>query len=138
MDWRKCQPGQSQYTMVDSDTNDNPHSYFPVPYSLFSCSKDFPILADNRFDSMRNSSLKPPGFPEDEVHEAFSFTGRDSLLVAVPMLLLLFIGFFRLDQILAAPKRPGRRRPYCGLDEAGEPALSDPVGQQSISPHIRH
>jgi hypothetical protein len=57
-------------------------------------------------------------------------SNRDSLLVAIPFLLMLFISVFRLDQIIAAPKgAQNRRRPSCGIDEFGDPILCDPDGK---------
>ncbi len=54
----------------------------------------------------------------------------DSLLVAIPMLAILFAGFFRLDELFGkSTKRVKARRPAVGLDERGRPILADPDGQ---------
>jgi hypothetical protein len=59
-------------------------------------------------------------------------SGRDTLLVAIPLVLMMFISVFRLDQIIAKPKVSlSRHRPACGVDEFGEPILCDPDGRQS-------
>ena len=59
-------------------------------------------------------------------------SGRDSLLIAVPFIVLLLSSVFGLDQLLATPKTAAsRRRPACGIDEAGEPILYDPDGTQT-------
>jgi hypothetical protein len=69
------------------------------------------------------------------MHEVFLSTGRDSLLVGVPLILLLLIGLFRLDEVFAKPKRRlKRRRPAYSMDEDGEPVLSDPDGRLSSAP----
>ena len=60
-----------------------------------------------------------------------------SLLVGVSLLLLLFIGVFRLDGVFSKPKRTLKRRwPSCQLDEDGEPVLSDPDGRLSGAPTL--
>jgi len=54
----------------------------------------------------------------------------DSLLVAIPMVGLLFAGFFRLDELFGKSKKPVKtRRPMVGLDENGRPMCVDPDGQ---------
>jgi hypothetical protein len=64
------------------------------------------------------------------MHEAILISGRDTLLVVIPFLVLFVISLFRLDEILAAPKGGIRqRRPMCGINKDGKPALSDPDGR---------
>jgi hypothetical protein len=59
-------------------------------------------------------------------------SNTDSLLVAVPMVGLLFAGFFRLDELFGKSKKPKKtRRPAVGLDEDGRPMCVDPDGQVS-------
>lgn len=54
----------------------------------------------------------------------------DSLLVAIPMVGLLFAGFFRLDELFGKSKKPVKtRRPMVGLDENGRPICVDPDGR---------
>ncbi len=58
-------------------------------------------------------------------------SGRDTLLVAIPLILLLFIGMFRLDELLIRPKkgspdlksprRQRRDRPLFAADPDGTP-----------------
>ena len=69
------------------------------------------------------------------MHDAILSSGWDTFLVAVPLLFLLFIGFFRLDEVYATPKVSLKRRPACGTDKDGEPILSDPDGKL-LSTHI--
>ena len=67
--------------------------------------------------------------------QSILMSGRDTLLVATPLLLMIFFSVFRLDQILARPKVSSiRRRPACGVDEFGEPILCDPDGRLSGTP----
>jgi hypothetical protein len=55
----------------------------------------------------------------------------DSFLVAIPFLVFLLIGFFRLDEVFAAPKHRGQaRRAPCGIDADGRPILCDPDGRR--------
>ena len=64
------------------------------------------------------------------MHEAILTSGAETLLVAFPFILLLFVGMFRLDEVFATPKTAlKRQRPACGLDERGEPILCDPDGR---------
>ena len=58
-------------------------------------------------------------------------SNTDSLLVAIPMVGLLFAGFFRLDELFGkSRKKPVKtRRPMVGLDENGRPICLDPDGQ---------
>jgi hypothetical protein len=66
------------------------------------------------------------------VDEHILISGRDTLLVAIPFVLMVVVGIFRLDRILGAPEFiPNRQRPACGIDEFGEPILRDPDGRLS-------
>jgi hypothetical protein len=57
-------------------------------------------------------------------------SNTDSLLVAIPMVGLLFAVFFRLDELLGKSKKPTKtRRQMVGLDENGRPMCVDPDGQ---------
>lgn len=54
----------------------------------------------------------------------------ENLLVAVPFVGILLVALFRLDQIIAAPRRRKPvNRPACGCDENGRMLLSDPDGR---------
>lgn len=56
--------------------------------------------------------------------------GLDTFLYAVPVFVLVAIGMFRLDGLLARPKhRPKRRRTQAGMDKDGLPVLCDPDGR---------
>jgi hypothetical protein len=57
-------------------------------------------------------------------------SNTDSLLVAIPMVGLLFAGFFRLDELLGKSKKQAKtRRAIVGLDEKGRPMCVDPDGR---------
>jgi hypothetical protein len=57
-------------------------------------------------------------------------SGWDILLYGVPLVGTLFLGFFRLDQIISAPRQslPSRHK-VIGCDSKGEPLFSDPDGR---------
>lgn len=59
-------------------------------------------------------------------------SGWDNVIVALPFLVILAFGLFRLDSLLAAP-RNGASRPnrVLGTDENGEPLVCDPDGRLS-------
>ena len=54
-------------------------------------------------------------------------SNTDALLVAVPMIGILFAGYFRLDELFGKPKLAKKsRRPVSGWDKYGKPIVSDP------------
>jgi len=58
-------------------------------------------------------------------------SNMDAILVAIPMVGLLFAGVFRLDELIGKPqKRSPRRRPIAGSDKDGAPICIDPDGQE--------
>jgi len=64
--------------------------------------------------------------------------GWDTLLFAVPLLSMLLLGFFRLDEVVATPKRPAvHRRIECGQDEEGRAILTDPDRRRWDRPRPR-
>ena len=66
------------------------------------------------------------------MNEMILTTGRDTLLIGIPMILLMLIGLFRLDELFSRPKKTlKRRRQWCQMGEDGVPVLSDPDGRQS-------
>jgi|HubBroStandDraft_4_1064222.scaffolds.fasta_scaffold653018_1 hypothetical protein len=66
------------------------------------------------------------------MEDHFLISGRDTLLIAIPFVLILMITMFRLDQLIAAPKAPlTGRQLACGVDQLGEPVLRDPDGRLS-------
>jgi hypothetical protein len=72
------------------------------------------------------------------MHTAILSSGRDMLLIAIPFVIVLVAGIFRLDQIIAAPKRKAsQRRQLSGMNEDGKPIMSDPDGRLSGKPHSR-
>jgi hypothetical protein len=57
-------------------------------------------------------------------------SNTDALLVAIPMVGLLFAGFFRLDELFGKPKKQAEpRRQIAGLDAKGRPVCIDPDGR---------
>lgn len=61
--------------------------------------------------------------------------GWDTLAIAIPFLIFMAIGMFRLDELIAAPKRRNARpRTFCGPGQDGYPVLSDPDGRPSSFP----
>jgi len=71
-------------------------------------------------------------------------SNADAILVAVPMIGLLFAGYFRLDELLGKPKRRKsvHGRPFASLDESGKAIGLDPDEvvkiQGSKAPIRRH
>lgn len=64
------------------------------------------------------------------MRETILHSGWEKLLVGIPFLGLLFMSYFRLDEVLAKRKsRPNHNRHGSGLDADGEPLLCDPDGQ---------
>lgn len=54
-----------------------------------------------------------------------------ALLVAVPMIVILFAGLFRLDELLAVPPKKSRQgAKLSGWDEDGRLICADPDGRQ--------
>ena len=64
------------------------------------------------------------------MHDTILISGRDSILVAIPFIFMLFLSVFRLDETLARPRAAtARHRLAMGVNEAGAPVLRDPDGQ---------
>jgi hypothetical protein len=62
-------------------------------------------------------------------------SNTDSLLVALPMVGVLFAGFFRLDELFGKPKKQlESRRRMTGWDKEGQQVCADPDGTM---PEIR-
>jgi hypothetical protein len=59
-------------------------------------------------------------------------SNHDALLVAVPMIGILFAGFFRLDEVFGKPKKKQakRRSQVAGVDPEGRPICIDPDGKR--------
>jgi hypothetical protein len=56
--------------------------------------------------------------------------GWDTVMLAVPILALLAMVMFGLDELCASPrKREGKSRSFCGVDGRGRAVLSDPDGR---------
>jgi hypothetical protein len=57
-------------------------------------------------------------------------SGRDSLLIAIPLIALLFVFMFRLDEVFASSKKDRKRQPPArGVDEEGREIFSGPDGK---------
>ncbi len=65
------------------------------------------------------------------MHETIQHSGWQILMVAIPVVCLLLIVVFRLDQVIFRPK-PSQQlpRPTSGTDKDGEPILCDPDGRR--------
>jgi hypothetical protein len=65
------------------------------------------------------------------MHETILRPGWETVLVAIPFLFLLFVGMFRLDEVLVRRKKEevNRPRPLCGVDDDGAQILTDPDGK---------
>ena len=64
------------------------------------------------------------------MHETVLNSGWDTFLYAVPVLLMLFVGVFRLDELFVTSRQGSRRhRLATGTDENGQPMLCDPDGR---------
>ena len=54
-------------------------------------------------------------------------SNADAILLAVPMVILLFVALFRLDELVGrAPRQPYRGRRLTARDEKGNPVCTDP------------
>ncbi len=55
----------------------------------------------------------------------------DAFLVAIPMIGLLLVCYFRLDELVGKPKQTAeRRRQIAGSDASGRPICIDPDGKR--------
>lgn len=66
------------------------------------------------------------------MHDSILSSTRDALLIAIPLLGLLTMGVLRLDEVIfSSPRGPKKlhRRAMCGVDEDGQPILTDPDGR---------
>jgi hypothetical protein len=63
------------------------------------------------------------------MHEEILKSGRDALLFGIPLIILLLIGVFRLDELFMTKKKQERQRPARGVDKEGRQIYSDPDGQ---------
>jgi hypothetical protein len=64
------------------------------------------------------------------MHDGILGSGRDALLLAIPSIPLLLLYVFRLDQVIAAPKRaPLRSRLPYAFNRRDEPVLTAPDGR---------
>lgn len=69
------------------------------------------------------------------MHESMLKSGWETALVAVPFLVILVAGIFRLDELVVTQKAGAKRqRSRVGVDSSGEPILCDPDGRPSYSP----
>ena len=69
------------------------------------------------------------------MQDAILQSGWENVLFAIPFVGILLVNLFRLDEIIASPKRSTpARRPPSGCDENGDPLLCDPDGRPSSTP----
>jgi hypothetical protein len=67
---------------------------------------------------------------ESVVQDTILQSGWENLFVGVAFVGMLVVSFFRLDEVIASPKRSRvRRRPVSGSDKNGHLLLSDPDGR---------
>jgi hypothetical protein len=67
---------------------------------------------------------------EFDMHDITLKSAWDTALYSVPLLVTLFLGFFRLDELISTPRQRTVSRPrLTGNDKNGEPLLSDPDGR---------
>jgi len=72
------------------------------------------------------------------MYQSFLKPGFDTLVIAVPFVSVLLIGHFRLDQIIAAPRRKTKpMAPAFRLDERGRMLMTDPDGRPWKAPAPR-
>ena len=67
------------------------------------------------------------------MHQLTINSGRDAFLIAIPFLFLMLLGLFRIDEVIAAPKRKKSERRtagLCGTDQSGRAVLRDPDGKR--------
>ncbi len=80
--------------------------------------------------STQKETLEQRLILEFTVHDAVLQSGLLNFLAGVPFVGVLMMALFRLDEIIAAPKRAGAvKRRICGRDENGHLFLSDPDGR---------
>lgn len=53
----------------------------------------------------------------------------DQYMIGAALLVVLFLGFFKLDALIGAPRNSGPRRAASGRDRRGRPIYSDPDGR---------
>ena len=57
-------------------------------------------------------------------------SGRDALLLAIPLIALLLVTVFRLDELFSPKGKNLWRPPARGVDEQGREILNDPDGRR--------
>jgi hypothetical protein len=72
-----------------------------------------------------------PELPRDAMYEEVVKSGWETYLLGIPLIALLLIGVFRLDELILKPKNKPRRQPPPprGVDKDGREILSDPDGK---------
>jgi hypothetical protein len=68
-----------------------------------------------------------------------TLSNTDALLVAIPMIGILVVGFFRLDEMVGKPRKLAARRPQvAGTDGEGHQICLDPDGTVQHSVRRAH
>jgi hypothetical protein len=66
---------------------------------------------------------------EDIMVDTAVHTNWDQVLIGIPFVMMMIIGIFRLDELVAVPHKKLRRaRPASGMDSKGRPIVCDPDG----------
>jgi hypothetical protein len=88
------------------------------------------LILDDILNRLKNLLPQHHSTLESQVPDTILQSVWENLLVAVPFVGILLVALFRLDQIIAAPRRRKPvSRPACGCDENGRMLLSDPDGR---------
>jgi hypothetical protein len=64
-------------------------------------------------------------------------SGWDVFLFGIPLIALLFFGFFRLDEVFTARKPKARDRPTSTPERRKSPIGTDPDGRSWDEPDLR-
>jgi hypothetical protein len=68
-------------------------------------------------------------------------SNTDALLVAIPMVAVMFAGFFRLDEVISRNRKPVKSgHPLSDWDKDGHPICIEPDGKRHHKPatHSKH
>jgi hypothetical protein len=64
------------------------------------------------------------------MYQAILHPGVDTAMLAIPFVGMLLVGYFRLDEVIAAPRRRKRlKSPAFRVDQHGHFVMTDPDGQ---------
>jgi hypothetical protein len=110
----------------------------PAPGLISLIAGEFQSCADNLIGCIKSVSVNVSESRRPLVHDLVLNSGWQTALVAVPSIILLLAGVFRLDQVFVSRTgNPRRKRPTSEIDEYGQPVLYDPDGRPSRPVRIR-